>query len=184
MAQSHGEYELKSPISSDGSVVLGRARTVPDQAPAILDAIDRRLLNEFQRNFPLSHAPYADMAGVLGISEADVLKRLQALRAAGTISRVGPVFRPNSVGVSTLAAIAVSPERLEQTAALVSAYPAVNHNYEREHRFNLWFVVTAADAAQLAAVLEDIARDTGCEVLSLPMLEDYHIDLGFELQWT
>ena len=43
--------------------------------------------------------------------------------------------------------MAVPPARLEAVAARVSAEPAVNHNYEREHDLNLWFVVAAPDRA-------------------------------------
>lgn len=171
----HAEIELKT--GGDPARTSGRTTTP-------LDDIDRRLLNEFQRNFPLTATPYADIAMSLGVTEQDVIGRLQRLQSAGTVSRVGPVFRPNRIGASTLAAIAVPSGQLEEVAALVSAYAAVNHNYEREHAYNLWFVAAAPDAAQLAAILEDIAQRTGLEVMSLPMLEDYHIDLGFDLQWT
>jgi siroheme decarboxylase len=148
-----------------------------------LDELERRLLNDFQRDFPLSPRPYAELAERLGVSEGEVIERLRGLRERGAISRVGPVFRPNRVGCSTLAAMAVPSGRLSEVASFVSGLPEVNHNYEREHRYNLWFVLTAPDSARLQAVLEEIARHTGIAVLSLPMLEDFHIDLGFELRW-
>ena len=140
------------------------------------------LLNRFQHDFPLSATPYADMADQLGIPEADLLQQLQSLLDDGVISRIGAVFRPNRVGVSTLAAMAVPEYRLDDVAAQISAYPAVNHNYQREHHFNLWFVVTAEHAEQLQTLLQDMERRTGIRVLSLPMEKDYHIDLGFPLQ--
>jgi DNA-binding Lrp family transcriptional regulator len=155
-----------------------------DATGPILDELDRRLLNDFQSGFPLVERPFAAIAAQLGVDEAQVITRLDRLRAAGAVSRVGPVLRPRRVGASTLAAMAVPPERLARVAELVSGYPEVNHNYEREHRFNLWFVLTAADEDQLAAVLDEIGTRTGIQVLDLPMLEEYHIDLGFPLQWT
>ena len=148
-----------------------------------LDDLGRRLLNDFQHDFPLSPTPYADMAARLGVTEQEVLASLQALRESGAISRIGAVVRPNRVGASTLAAMAVPPAELEAVAALVSGYTEVNHNYEREHRLNLWFVAQASDTVQLQAVLDEIAARTGYEVLSFPLEEDYHIDLGFELRW-
>ena len=144
--------------------------------------LDRHLLNDFQHEFPLTPTPYADMARALGVSEDEVIARLRELKQAGAVSRVGAVLRPNTVGASTLAAMAVPAEELEPVAAVVSGYAEVNHNYEREHRLNLWFVATAPDAARLQAVLDDIAARTGYEVLSFPLVEDYHIDLGFELR--
>jgi DNA-binding Lrp family transcriptional regulator len=80
--------------------------------------------------------------------------------------------------------MAVPLGRLEAVAALVSAYAEVNHNYERSHRFNLWFVLTAPDQDRLDQVLAEIVLHTGIEVLDLPMLEEYHIDLGFPLTWS
>ena len=152
--------------------------------PSDLTHIERRLLNDWQQNFPLSSTPYADMARELGVNETEVLQTLTRLQAQGSISRIGAVLRPNTVGVSTLAAMAVPAAELEAVAALVSAYPEVNHNYEREHRLNLWFVATAPDSKRLQQVLDDIAGSSGYEVLPFPLLEDYHIDLGFDLKWT
>jgi siroheme decarboxylase len=149
---------------------------------ALLNDLDRRLLNDFQHGFPLSPTPYADIAHKLGVSEAEVLEALARLRTQGAVSRVGAVLRPNTVGVSTLAAMAVPAERLEDVAQLVSSYTEVNHNYEREHRLNLWFVATAPHSARLQAVLDDIGARSGFEVLAFPLLEDYHIDLGFDLK--
>lgn len=151
---------------------------------AELNEIERRLLNDYQQDFPLSPTPYADIARELGVTESEVLETLARLKSEGAVSRVGAVLRPNTVGVSTLAAMAVPPARLDEVAALVSACAEVNHNYEREHRLNLWFVATAADRARLQQVLDDIAARSGCQVLAFPLLEDYHIDLGFDLRWT
>lgn len=151
---------------------------------ADLNDLERRLLDNYQQGLPLSPTPYADMAQALGSSEAEVLLALGHLQQLGVISRVGPVFRTHAVGVSTLAAMAVPPERLEAVAAIVNSFSAVNHNYEREHHFNLWFVATAASDAELANVLAQIEDLTNIKVMPLPMQEDYHIDLGFDLQWT
>ncbi len=149
---------------------------------AELTDIERRLLNDWQQHFPLSSTPYADIARELGVNEEEVLQTLTRLQAQGSISRIGAVLRPNTVGVSTLAAMAVPNAELETVAALVSAYPEVNHNYEREHTLNLWFVVTAPDNARLQQVLNEISTRSGYAVLPFPLLEDYHIDLGFDLK--
>jgi len=150
----------------------------------LLDAIDRRLLNDFQSGFPLVPRPFAEIADRLGVGESEVIARIERLAAAGAVSRVGPVLRPRQVGTSTLAAMAVPEDRLEEVAELVNGYREVNHNYQRTHRFNLWFVLTAADEGRLTAVMDEIEDRTGIAVLDLPMLEEYHIDLGFPLQWT
>ena len=151
---------------------------------AELTDLERRLLDHYQQGLPLSATPYADMAAALGVSEAEILNALERLQTLGVISRVGPVFRTHAVGASTLAAMAVPEERLDEVAAIVNSFAAVNHNYQREHRFNLWFVATAASDVELNEVLSRIECLTDIKVMPLPMLEDYHIDLGFELRWT
>ena len=145
-------------------------------------AADKRLLNDFQRDFPLEPRPYARIAETLGVTEEDVLAGLADLKTRGMVSRVGAIVQPNTVGVSTLAAMAVPPERLEQVAAIVNAEPGVHHHYEREHLINLWFVVAAADEDALAEALERVERKSGIPVLDLKLEQAFHIDLGFELK--
>ena len=147
-----------------------------------MDAADFELLNRFQRDFPLMACPFRVIAGRLGWSEAEVLAALHRLQEGGKISRVGAVFAARKLGVSTLAALAVPPARLEAVARLVNGYSEVNHNYQREHDFNLWFVLTAATVTRLRVVLAEIEHHTGLPVLDLPLLEAFHVDLGFDLR--
>ena len=147
-----------------------------------MDSLELRLLNEFQRDFPLCPAPFAELAARLGVAERVVLRTLERLRHEGKISRVGAVFAPKRLGASTLAAMAVPAEQLAGVAEAVNRFAEVNHNYEREHRFNLWFVVTAASEGRLQATLGAIEKAAGHSLIALPMVEEYHIDLAFPLQ--
>lgn len=144
-------------------------------------SLDFRLLNEFQRDFPLLSRPYDAIAKRLGGTEEEVIAALARHKASGSVSRIGAVFAPRVVGASTLAALAAPADQLERIAELVSSHPEVNHNYQREHAYNLWFVAMAQDEEMLAAALSCIEAETGCVVLRLPLLEEYHIDLGFDL---
>lgn len=144
-----------------------------------LSPAERRVINAYQRRFPLDPRPFRTMGEALGMTEEAVLECVRGLKAKGVLSRVGAVVAPNRAGVSTLVAMEVPAERLEAIARLVSERPEVNHNYEREHALNLWFVVTAADRERLDAVLASIEADTGLAVLDLPLERPYHIDLGF-----
>lgn len=146
------------------------------------ETFEFRLLNEFQRDFPLCPAPFAELAARLGVAEKTILGSLEKLRREGKISRVGAVFAPKRIGASTLAAMAVPPHKLPIVATTVNRFPEVNHNYEREHRYNLWFVVTAASEGRLQATLGAIEKAAGLPLLALPLAEEFHIDLGFCLQ--
>ena len=146
--------------------------------------LQKHLLDDYQQQLPLSLTPYADMANQLGVTEQEVLQSLQTLHQDGVISRIGPVFTPNRVGVSTLVAMSIPDKELECVARIVSAFAEVNHNYERQHHFNLWFVVTASSEQHLEQVLQDIEMLTEHSLMPLPMLEDFHIDLGFKIAWA
>lgn len=147
----------------------------------MLSHLQQRLLNDFQRDFPLAERPFLHIAETLGVSEEDVLQALQELTQQNFISRIGPVIRPNHIGFSSLVAMAIPAEHLTTVAAIVSQYPEVNHNYERENRFNLWFVLIASDEAHLQRLLQDIECKTGYATMQLPLLMDYFINLGFDL---
>ena len=149
--------------------------------PLQLSALEKCLLNDYQRGFPLCASPFAVIADQQGVTEKEVIETLESLQQRGLISRVGPVFAPQRAGASTLAALSVPGEELQRVADIVSRFEEVNHNYEREHRFNLWFVVTASDEAHVQRVLDAIEEETGLMVLNLPLERSFYIDLGFPL---
>lgn len=144
--------------------------------------LEQCLLNDFQQEFPLSPQPFNDIAERLNVDVELVLETFEKLQSCGAISRVGPVIKPNSIGNSILAALKVPDDQLIETAKMINAYPEVNHNYEREHHFNLWFVITAVDKIRLDFILDDIERKSTGPLLRLPLLDAYHIDLGFDLK--
>ena len=149
-----------------------------------LTDIEKHVLNDFQHGFPLVPRPYQALAEKLGTSEDVIIETLNKLKQDGFVSRVGAVFRANSIGASTLAAMSVAEEEIEAIAAKINEYSEVNHNYKREHHFNLWFVLTASNEHELNAVLDDIEQQIGYPVMYLPMIEDFHIDLGFDLDFN
>ncbi len=143
--------------------------------------IDQRLLDEWQRDFPLVQQPFAVIGQTLGLDQAEVLARLTHLKTTGAISRIGATVRPNTIAASTLAAIAVPEARIDEVAAIISDEEGVNHSYLREHVWNLWFVATAPDMDSLQASLTRIKTRSGLQVLDLPLLHAFNIDLGFSL---
>jgi DNA-binding Lrp family transcriptional regulator len=149
-----------------------------------LTDLEMRILNDYQKDFPLTSSPYATIAQQAGTDEETVIRMIKKLKDNGYISRVGAVFRANTIGVSTLAAMQVPENEIETIAEIVNQYDEVNHNYRREHQFNLWFVAMACNEERLNDVLDDIEQRTGLAVMYLPMIEDYHIDLGFDIKWT
>jgi DNA-binding Lrp family transcriptional regulator len=148
-----------------------------------LTHLQKKLLNDFQRDFPISATPFADIAEKLNVSENAVLQAFQELNDKNFIGRIGAIIPPNQIGVSTLAAISVPENELNIVAEKVSSFSEVNHNYERENALNLWFVVIANDAAHLNNVIEKIEQKTGYDVLCFPLEKEFFIDLSFKMDF-
>jgi siroheme decarboxylase len=146
-----------------------------------LDAVDRRIIDELQGGFPLSAAPYADAAARLGIGESDLLARLQRLLDAGVLTRFGPMYQIERMGGAfVLAALAVPEARWEEVTAAVNALPQVAHNYRREHRLNMWFVLATETPEGIAAAISRIEADTGLRVFAFPKEREYFVEMKLE----
>lgn len=143
-----------------------------------MDAVDRRIIAGLQGGFPLSHRPYAEAALELGLSEAELIDRLGQLLEAGVLSRFGPLFNVEAMGGTyVLAAMAVPADVFETVTQQVNAHVEVAHNYEREHLLNMWFVVAAETPERAAAVLDEIHSETGLDVLAMPKLDEFFVEL-------
>jgi DNA-binding Lrp family transcriptional regulator len=144
-----------------------------------LDDVDAALIDGYQSGFPVERRPFRAVGERLAIGENEALARVERLCDRGIVRRFGAVLNPPVIGSSTLAAVRAPEERFEEIAAVVNGYRQVNHNYRRDHEWNMWFVVTAGSRATRDRILEEIEERTGCTVLALPMLTDFYIDLEF-----
>ncbi|QGX98365.1 Lrp/AsnC family transcriptional regulator [Roseovarius faecimaris] len=149
-----------------------------------LDNLDWRLMNDWQRALPLVPHPFRIIGETLNTTEEDILLRLKSLLASGSISRVGATCRPNTLAASTLAAVAAPPERIEEVAAIITGIEGVNHSYQRENEWNIWFVATGPTRDFVDAALDEVARKTGLKVLDLRLVRPFNVDLGFALDGT
>lgn len=143
-----------------------------------MDGTDRRLVNALQGGFPLCERPFAAVGEAVGLSEAEVIGRLERLREAGVLSRFGPMFDAERMGGAvTLCAISAPEDRFDEVAELVNAFPEVAHNYRREHTLNMWFVLATGTPAGIADAIARIGAATGLPILNLPKLEEYFLEL-------
>jgi DNA-binding Lrp family transcriptional regulator len=143
-----------------------------------MDSIDQAILNALQGGFPLSPRPYAAAAQALGLEEDALLRKLGEMLRDGLLTRFGPMYDAERLGGAfTLCAMEIPAADLERVAALVNAHPEVAHNYEREHSYNLWFVLATASPADLPDVISRIEEETGYPVLDLPREAEYFIEL-------
>ncbi len=148
-----------------------------------MDGIDRAILNRIQSDFPAVSRPYVELAKGLHLSEDELIRRVDRLKAQGIIRRIGGNFVPAKLGfVSTLCAARVPAEKIEAVAKTVGAYPGVTHSYLRENAYNLWFTFIAPSMALIDQYLSEISQKTGgLEIISLPATKVFKIKAHFEL---
>jgi DNA-binding Lrp family transcriptional regulator len=149
-----------------------------------LDKRDRLILNEIQRNFPITHRPFLALARKLKIREKEIIERVQHLKDVGIIRRIGASFSARAVGfTSTLCAARVPQEKIGEFVAVVNTYPGVTHNYEREGDYNIWFTLIAPSRKKIHQILAEISRKTGVkEILNLPALKTFKIAVDFNFE--
>ena len=148
-----------------------------------MDDTDRAILNHIQSDFPITSRPYLTIAGDLGLSEKEVIKRLARLKESKIIRRIGGNFVPEKLGfVSTLCAAKVEEDKIDLFASVVNRYPGVTHNYQRDSEFNIWFTFIAPSMEEIEENLENISRETGVkEIINLPATKVYKIKAHFDL---
>lgn len=146
--------------------------------PAALDAADRRIINRLQEGLPLVASPYAAVAAELALSEGELLYRLERLLETGVLSRFGPMYHAERLGGGlTLAALAVPEADYERVTERVNAFPEVAHNYRREHRLNMWFVLATETPERITEAIAEIEAATGLAVFNMPKQEEFHVRL-------
>lgn len=148
-----------------------------------MDAMDKKILNILQKEFPLEERPFLIVAERCGISEDETLSRIQKLKDDGIIRRIGAVFDGTKLGrVSTLCAARVPEDKISHFVQMVNAYKGVTHNYRRDHEYNIWFTVSAETAEGLAAFLADVREKTGVtDILDMRAVRNFKIDATFEV---
>jgi DNA-binding Lrp family transcriptional regulator len=147
-----------------------------------MDDIDRAIVNRLQGGFPVCNQPFAAAAKECGagIDEAELIDRISAMLHDGSLSRFGPLYQIERFGGAfSLAAIAVPDADFDRVAAIVNAFPEVAHNYRREHRYNMWFVLATETPEGIIAIVRAIGEATGYAVLNLPKLDEYCVELKF-----
>lgn len=109
-------------------------------APVTLDPTDRKIVTATQGGLPLVPAPYAEVAGWLGLTEAEVIARLSAMQARGIVRRIAVAPNHYALGMvaNGMSVWDVDDARASALGARVGALPFVSHCYLRPRARPLW----------------------------------------------
>ncbi|QGG47773.1 siroheme decarboxylase subunit alpha [Heliorestis convoluta] len=147
-----------------------------------LDELDRQILNIVQYSFPVAAEPYKALAEQVGSTEEEIMSRLKKLKEDGAIRRIGGIFDSRKLGYkSSLCAMKVPVEKLQEAEEIINAYPGVTHNYLREHEYNMWFTLISPSEEAMEATLEEMREKSGCEIRNLPAVRFFKIKVDFKL---
>ena len=150
-----------------------------------MDKLDYRILEAFQKDFPLTERPYEAISDKLKIPCEQLLDRLQLLMADGVIRRIGVSLDSRKFGYcSTLATISVEPDFIKQAAEVIGKFPEVTHSYLRNDRFNIWFTIIASDDERIGSILKQIQSALLLEsshILNLPMKRLFKLNACFNI---
>jgi DNA-binding Lrp family transcriptional regulator len=154
-----------------------------NKSEALLDDMDRMILNEIQSNLPIEPKPYQVLAEKLKCSEEEVLRRVQQMKDRDVIRRIGANCNSRKLGyTSTLCAAKVPSHLMERFIKVVNSYTGVTHNYRRKHDYNIWFTLIAPSTGEIKRILSEISEVTGVkEVMSLPAERLFKIQVDFEV---
>jgi siroheme decarboxylase len=171
---------------SSAKPALPKVRSRRGGSAVPLDETDKQLLNLMQGRFALDPRPFARVAELAKLSEAEVLERVAFLLDRRIIREITPIFDTRAFGYqSMLVAAKVDPENPHRAARFINTHPGVTHNYLRDHDFNLWFTIAVEpdSALGLDGTLEVMAEQTGAEsIRQLPTLKLFKIRMDLEME--
>ncbi len=148
----------------------------------MLDTLSKKIINNFQGGFPITIEPFVDAAKQLDIDEKTLLDKIEFLLQHGFLSRFGPLFNADKIGGAfTLAALQVPEKQFESVTKIVNSYPEVAHNYRRNHRLNMWFVLASDKKNKIQYVLDDIENKTQLTVYNFPKTQEFYVGLYLHL---
>lgn len=147
-------------------------------------AVDKRLLNLLQSDFPLASEPWKAIGERAGISEQEVLDRVAVLKKKNVVRQVGAIFDTRRLGYSsTLVAMRFPDDRLDAAAQFLNGHPGISHNYAREGQFNLWFTLAVPPGQEVADEVELLGNVTGAEATRLlPTIRFFKIGVNFDME--
>lgn len=161
---------------------MAKENIITKRKAADRDAVDNEVLNIIQTEFPVDPRPYKVLGEKVGLTEAEMIDRVRALKQEKKIiRRIGASFERRKLGyVSSLVAAKVKEEGLNDFVKMVNAYSGVTHNYERDHAYNVWFTYIAETPERLDADLADMGAHPACRDLrKLPAERFYKIKVQF-----
>jgi DNA-binding Lrp family transcriptional regulator len=136
---------------------------------AELSQEDMLVVNELQRDLPLTERPFIEMSRNTGMSEEQFLEQCNSLLERGIMRRYGAAVNHRQAGYTANAMVCwkVPPEKIDKIGQHLALLREVSHCYERGTSFkwpyNLYAMIHGKEKETCQEIAEEISRDFGIE---------------------
>ncbi len=150
-----------------GGTTSARPRNRHRRERRPLTAEEKAIVRLLQEDLPLISRPFAPAASALGMTERELLTRLDAMRAEGLMRRFAAVLRHQEAGFESNGMVCwrVSDDRAEAIGDLLAADPRVSHCYWRptfpDWPYAIFSMVHCQERAEVELVAQELATRTG-----------------------
>ena len=131
---------------------------------------DLDLIGAIQDGLPLVTRPYAAIGDSIGMSEQEVIERLDAMRADGAIKRMGVIVRHRELGYRANAMVVwdVPDEKVAELGRRLSQFDFVTLCYQRPRHlpdwpYNLFCMIHGQDRRDVRENIERIIQECGVQ---------------------
>jgi len=146
----------------------------------MINELDKKIIHYLQGDLPLGLRPFAALAEKIGITEEELLGKIQVLKEQGILRRFGATLRHQLAGFDANAMVAwqVPEDKVEKTGTLMAGFKEVTHCYQRriqgEWKYNLFTMIHAKNKKNCEQMAKKIGDKVGIsEYVVLLTLKEY-----------
>lgn len=133
----------------------------------MLTKLDKQIIRELQAGLPLVPRPFADLGAKVGLTEDQLLAKVQELKSNGYLRRIGAALRHHRVGYVANAMIVwrVPEDKVVEVGNTLAKLPEVTHCYQRktwpEWPYNFYTMIHMSTVEECYAKAKEMAEMVG-----------------------
>ncbi|MDP9376658.1 MAG: AsnC family transcriptional regulator [Actinomycetota bacterium] len=159
--------DLEMEAGTDALSAAGEAVPPAELDPIDLSDDDIATIQATQGKMPVIPEPYAPAAERLGVSQGEVLQRLESLRERGALRRVAAILFHRRAGFSAngMGVWKVPDDSIFETGVRMAAVRGISHCYQRptyqDWPYSVFTMAHGRSKEECDAILDSIAEQTG-----------------------
>lgn len=129
--------------------------------------MDKKIVRAIQDELPLVPEPFKLIAEEIDSTEEEVLSRLQMMKDAGALRKMGAVLKHREVGfaANALCVWVVPEKRMDEVAAIMCRHEAVTHCYDRnvmpDWPYNFYTMIHGSSREHCEQIAKALSEESG-----------------------